>query len=1041
MKPAFFTGMTRYRSAQTIIELFIVFLLIVSGVAKSSAQSYNIDDVDGQVLFIYGETITLYDSGGPSGDYGGGEDYTVTICTGFQLAGCPPPPEINAIFNFVDIEYAVDCFYDGLTINDVTYCNFNLPPGYGTTAISYVSNPDGCMVVHFYSDSADPFGGFSVNFVADQAATVVEDPLECGSEVDSYIGAAIHGCPSCLYEYGCSDISYYGFEEQYSITATGNVTLTINGDVDFFVYGLFTNIGPNGCPPVTTIGCAIGSETSVSFNADDYPFGIWVIIDSEVQFGGEYHISLSCGSGDLDCSDADPVGCGDVINGSNSFAAGGQNNVNDYCNQQLNHWTGNERVYIYEADFSGQLTVSLTDLNADLDMFVLPECDASNCVDESSESGSQDELISIVVEDGEFYLIVIDGYNGAQSNYTLSLDCQSEECADCGECFTYALWNKGSMTNVICKPKFVDCNVADYPTADHTFSWTVGGIQKSILHKPTLQIETGKKTKVCENVKYKGSPIFQCCWDIEPKAGCGKPPVAFVELGGEWPYYDAVLDASESIDGAKYYWNFGDGTTLFNSGTDPTVEHTYTDGGFKYCTYVENNFGMSVYCKSFGPGAIECTADVNPKFTYTLSGRNITVKDVDASAAHISSYTIDFGDNTSIVNGGTWTNKIHAFAKDSVYEICIRYLTFSGIGLPCQQSGCICFTVKINCCQQAIDQCENINYKFVSNIGGLEYKFTQIAADVEVLSWEIDDIGISNSESNTLNYVFTTPGLHKVCCYFRDPLNGCYFKCCRLISIDNPFNCGNINYRFFEGQGGYRFTLDEPADEVEELTWNVDSPVSQELGTNIQSDLLPIPSGQCRQYVVSARYYDKVCGCYRLCCFRLYLCNPTNCSDVIKTIETSELKTRFYTDEVYPEMQWYINDSLVSTASTYQRWFPTNAHLQVCLYFLDPATENHQVCCTDVTTSVEEDLSLTHVDIYPSPASNELNISIEFLEPTRVGVELINEMGVVVRHAPMGTISSTKFNHRLDIEGLPSGMYFVRVQTELGEFVRKIICF
>lgn len=1167
MKPAFFTKMKGYGFAQTIIGVFIVFLLILSIQVKPFAQSYNIDDVDGQVLYIYSETITLYDSGGPNGDYGGGEDYTVTICTDFQLAGCPAPREINAIFNFIDIEPFVDCFYDGLTIDGVTYCNFNLPPAYGTTAISYVSNPDGCMVVHFYSDPADPFGGFSVNFVADQVAIVVEDPLECGSEIDGFIGGAIHGCPSCLEEYECGG-SYYGFEEQYNISATGNVTLTIDGDVDFFVYGLFTNIGPNGCPPVTMIGCAIGSETSVSFNADDFPFGIWVIIDSE--FAGEYHISLSCGSGDLDCDDAEPIQCGDNFFDATFAGTGGVNNVNDYCDVGFNSYTGREKLYEFVATYTGVVTITLTGLEADLDLFILDGCDASSCVDGSDNSNTEDESVTFDVIEGEHYIIVVDGYelaesvywinvtcqgdldcsddepiecgdvvlssnsvanggnnsevdycgdgsskwtgreriysfyaerneilnitlsdldanldlflleacissdcasrsdgpgtsdetitfevhqgqtyiividgvNDATSTYRLEVECDELMCKDCGDCFTYTIFDKGITSNVTCYPKYVDCGVDHFPSGDHQFQWTVDGNVKSTKFSPTLSLENNKKSKVCQVVKYKGTEIFKCCWDITPVAGCSKPPVAHAKLGGEWPFYDAVLDASESTDGKRYNWEFGDGTLITDNGTDPTIEHTYSAGGPKYSAYVQNDFGISVYTREFAPGAIECTAGENPKFTYTLNGRSLTVKDVDNTAATIFSYKIDFGDSTAIVQGDGWANKVHNFAKDSVYEICIRYVTSYNQGFfQCFHEGCVCFSVKVGCCQQAIDQCENINYKFISENGGLEYSFTQIAADVQVLNWEIDDVSISNSQSNTINHVFTSSGLHKVCCYFRDPSNGCYIKCCRLINIDNPFTCGNIKYRFHENQGGYRFTLDEPAAEVEELTWKVDSPGSQELGTNMESNVLPVPSGQCRQYVISARYYDKVCGCYRLCCFRMYLCNPTGCSDVIKTSVTNELKTRFYTDQVYPEMQWYVNDELVSTASTYERWWPTNAQLQVCLYFLDPSTNNHQVCCTDVTTSVKEDLSLRHVDIYPSPATDELNISIDFSEPTRVGVELINEIGVVVRHAPMGTMSSTKFNQRLDLESVAPGMYFVKVRTEKEEMVRKVICF
>ncbi len=1132
------------------------------------AQNYNIDDVNGQVLFTGSGSITLYDSGGASGNYGGGENYSVTICSQ-ETIECDIP-EINAIFNFIDIEYSNDCFYDGLTIDGETYCNANLPPLYGTTAVSSVSNASGCMVVHFYSDPFDPFEGFSVTFIPDQVAIVMDDPLECGSEMDGYIGGPIHGCPSCLFDYSCSGNTYgpyYGYEEQWNLDPllVGTITITVSGDVDFFVYA-FGGPGIPGCPNRHDIACGTGDESTVQFTLNPDWYDYHVIVDSE--FGGEYHISMSCNSGDLGCDDAEPIECGDNFFDATFATTGGVNNVNDYCNLNFNYWTGREKVYEFVATYSGAVTITLTGMDTDLDLIVLDGCDATSCVDVSDNSGTDDESVTFDVIEGEHYVIVVDGYelaesvfwinvvcqgnldcsddeplecgdvvlssnsaangginsevdycgdgsskwtgreriysfyaerneiititlsdmeanldmflleecngavcadrsdgpgtsdetisfqvhqghtyilvidgvDGATSPYRLEVECESLMCKDCGDCFTYTIFDKGSMSNVACHPKYVDCGVDHYPSADHQFQWTVDGNVKSTKYSPTLSLENNKTSKVCQVVKYKGTEIFQCCWDIKPVPGCAKPPVAHTNLGGEWPFYNAVLDAGESTDGARYFWEFGDETQIVNNGNDPSIEHTYPPGTFKYSTYVQNDFGISVYSRQFRPGAIECTAGDEPKFTYTLSGRSLTVKDVDNSAASISSYKIDFGDSTTIVQGDVWGNKVHTFAKDSVYEICIRYVTTYEQGFfVCSHEGCLCFSVKVGCCQQQIDQCYDIRPVFISAQNGLLYNLVYEAADVEVTNWEIDGVVIGNSESNTLTYTFPSAGYYNVCCYYRNLVTGCYIRCCKRIYVDNPFTCGNIKYSYASSENGYRFELDRTASDVEEIVWTVDDPVSLEMGTNLQSDVLKIPASACVPYIISIRYYDKTCTCYRLCCMRLYLCDPLGCASTIKSQLLGNGKTQFSTDVQYQEMKWLANGVVIGAGATVEYQLPSGGAL-ISLQYFDQGTQLYQECCRSILTATDHIENLNEVEISPNPASDYLNIYLSFNIPTRVGVELINEVGVVVRHIPMGPVSSANFNQRLETGGLAPGMYFLRVYTGMGEMTRKIIC-
>ncbi len=92
--------------------------------------------------------------------------------------------------------------------------------------------------------------------------------------------------------------------------------------------------------------------------------------------------------------------------------------------------SGPEYIYDFVAPYGGQITVSLSDLDAgvDLDIFVLDQtggvCASSNCV----EYGSLSATFTAVA--GETYYLVVDGYQGAEGNYTITLDCAGGTCGD-----------------------------------------------------------------------------------------------------------------------------------------------------------------------------------------------------------------------------------------------------------------------------------------------------------------------------------------------------------------------------------------------------------------------------------------------------------------------------------------------------------------------------------------------------------------------------------------------------------------------------------
>ena len=122
----------------------------------------------------------------------------------------------------------------------------------------------------------------------------------------------------------------------------------------------------------------------------------------------------------LDCSLVVPVECGDVITNSN---IGLPNNVDFYSCSGWNE-AGGEAIHqlTIPEGVCLEVTATISDMSADLDVFILGSCDENDCLAYGNTVAATSCL-----EPGTYY-IVVDGYNGAESDFTLTVDCVDCAC-------------------------------------------------------------------------------------------------------------------------------------------------------------------------------------------------------------------------------------------------------------------------------------------------------------------------------------------------------------------------------------------------------------------------------------------------------------------------------------------------------------------------------------------------------------------------------------------------------------------------------------
>jgi len=130
--------------------------------------------------------------------------------------------------------------------------------------------------------------------------------------------------------------------------------------------------------------------------------------------------------GPSECSATEVLPCNGSVNGN---SAGGLNEVENWsCSQYA--MSGPEAVYSLKASGTGTVTVDLTSLQADVDLFVTTgaynACDPDGCLKASYNSDLQAEHVSFSATGGVTYYVVIDGWEGATSSFKLASTCPVE---------------------------------------------------------------------------------------------------------------------------------------------------------------------------------------------------------------------------------------------------------------------------------------------------------------------------------------------------------------------------------------------------------------------------------------------------------------------------------------------------------------------------------------------------------------------------------------------------------------------------------------
>ncbi len=106
------------------------------------------------------------------------------------------------------------------------------------------------------------------------------------------------------------------------------------------------------------------------------------------------------------------------------------------------------------------------------------------------------------------------------------------------------------------------------------------------------------------------------------------------------------------------------------------------------------------------------------------------------------------------------------------------------------------------------------------------------------------------------------------------------------------------------------------------------------------------------------------------------------------------------------------------------------------------ATNPIGTCCDSQTINVTnvsvQDINLNNnISVYPNPANDVLNVSIDVTNASDATIKIVNIVGAEVYTKALGSINGT-LNEKINVSNLESGIYFLKLQTATGSATKKI---
>ena len=368
----------------------------------------------------------------------------------------------------------------------------------------------------------------------------------------------------------------------------------------------------------------------------------WIVVDARNSAIGSYVLGVNCGNTANSCANPINVQCGTPYAGSNS--GGGSNYTMYKVGSNVSAgMTGPEIVHRLVLTSTSAVTINLTGLSADLDLYLLSSCDPNNGLAVSERSNNQSEQIVAPNLTAGTYYIVVDGWNNSVSNYNLSVTCSgSSGCEPPGTDLFWAEKIRKNSANLFCNVYALSYNWR-YRVLGNT-TWLTVGTQGATLNLTNLSPATTYEYQValrCYNGSvgnWSATKTFTTLDDGNYVNSCSNPVMLYCGI----PY------TGNSADGQDEFNTYRIGNTVYNglNGAEGIHLFTLANSGAATITLTGLSNDLDLYLLSacdpnYAVAVSENQGTANEQLTFANLAAGTYIVAVDGFNGAASAYTLN----------------------------------------------------------------------------------------------------------------------------------------------------------------------------------------------------------------------------------------------------------------------------------------------------------------------------------------------------------------------------------------------------------------
>ena len=315
----------------------------------------------------------------------------------------------------LNIILAEKCGYDFTCLSEgVDY--------YGGKYISQGSHNWGSGEYYIIVDGKNSYtkGSYKLHVTCDSPEFTHAEEISCGAHMtdqtnkDGHSNMSVYGCA------GDDKTGYVGKEKVYSfqVPETKEMTIKLTAHKNLSKIGMMLFKNSGGGYHCTAASKLVGAAQKIEKTLTQGHYYLVVDAHLDVTYDLEIEGCACAADKELVC---DYPAQGNTWHNSNDFEG-----VSGECFKSYIETPGRDMSFKFKAPNTGTYVFTLKDTKSNLDLFMVENCkDGKTCLGFSTKTGD-DSITADLEEDQVVYLIVDALFKNADSEFTLSVECETE---------------------------------------------------------------------------------------------------------------------------------------------------------------------------------------------------------------------------------------------------------------------------------------------------------------------------------------------------------------------------------------------------------------------------------------------------------------------------------------------------------------------------------------------------------------------------------------------------------------------------------------